>query len=91
MAMNGLVVGLLVIIVFGLVLTPLMIVCWYAVKGDIKSSYNYRPKSAQVDFPEDVKTKMNNQCDQMACYRLVAAFFCAMIIGWGVQYSIGQL
>ena len=74
MAINGLVVGLLVIIVFGLVLTPLMIVCWYACKGDIKSSYNYRPKWAQVDLPEDVKTKINNECTKWLVIVLARSF-----------------
>lgn len=81
MAIKGLVVGLIIAIVFGLVLIPLMIVGWYAAKGDIKSSYNYRPKWARVDLPEDVKTKINKECTKWLIIDS-GAYFCAMVIGW---------
>jgi hypothetical protein len=81
MVLNGLALGLLETIGFGWISMFLMLVCLYAWKGDFKSSYNYRPKWAQVDLPEDVSTKIDKEGAKWIVFT-VGAFWCAMIIGW---------
>ncbi len=85
MVFNGLAYGLLETIGFGWPCTFLMIVCLYAWKGDFKSSYNFRPKWAKIDIPEEVATKIDKEAAKWLFYS-GCAFWCSMIIGWA--YSI---
>jgi hypothetical protein len=81
MVFNGLALGLLETIGFGWISTFLMLVCLYVWKGDFKSSYNYRPKWARVDIPEDVATQIDKDGAKWMAYT-IGVFWCALIIGW---------
>lgn len=85
MDINGLVAGLLVTATFGLICTFIMMIYLNKGKVEIKSSYNYQPKWARVDLPEDVKTKINKEATKWLVFDS-SALFCAMIIG--CVYSI---
>lgn len=81
MVFNSLAMGLLETIGFGWISLFLLLICLYAWKGDFKSSYNFRPKWAQVDLPEDVNTKIDKEGARWIVYS-VGVFWCVMIIGW---------
>ncbi len=86
---NGLAMGLLETIGFGWISTFLMIVSLYVWKGDFKSSYNYRPKWARVDLPEDVATHIDKDCAKWMAYA-VGVFWCALVIGWAYGILSGD-
>ena len=66
-----------------------MLICWYVWKGDFKSSYNYRPKWAQVDLPEDVKTRIDKEAAKWLFF-IAGAFLCAMIVGFVYGFVTGN-
>jgi hypothetical protein len=85
MVVNGLGVGVLETVGFGWISAFLMLICLYVWKGDFKSSYNYRPKWAQMNIPEDEATKMDKEGAKWMVYA-IGVLWCAIIIGW--VYSI---
>ncbi|MGA9139649.1 MAG: hypothetical protein WBZ29_05465 [Methanocella sp.] len=89
MAMNGLASAILLLIVFGWLSILLMLICWYVWKGDFKSSYNYRPKWAQVNLPEDVKTKIDRVAAKWLFF-IAGAFLCAMVVGFAYGFATGH-
>ncbi len=80
MVFNGLAYGLLETIAFGWPCTFLMIVSWWAWKGDFKSSYNYHPIKL-VDLPEDVATRIDKEGAKWLFY-LGCALWGAIAIAW---------
>ena len=80
MTINGLVAGLLVTATLGLICTSIMLFYLYKGKVKINSSYNYRPKWAQVNLPGEMKDKINLVGVKWLVFDS-GALFCAIIIG----------
>ncbi len=89
MAMNGLASAILLLIVFGWLSILLMLICWYVWKGDFKSSYNYRPKWAQVNLSEEVKMKIDKEGAKWLFF-IAGAFLCAMVVGFAYGFATGN-
>ena len=89
MAFSGLASAILLFIGFSWICVFLMLICWYVWKGDFKSSYNYRPKWAQVDLPEDVKTKIDKEAAKWI-FLTAAGFLCAMVVGFAYGFVTGR-
>jgi len=66
-----------------------MLICFYVWKGDFKSSYNYRPKWARVDLPEDVATKIDKDAAKWI-FLMAGTFLCAMVIGFAWGFATGN-
>lgn len=89
MAFSGLASAFLLLIVFSWLSILLMLICWYVWKGDFKSSYNYRPKWARIDLPEDVATKIDKEAAKWLFF-IAGGFLCALIVGFVYGFATGS-
>jgi hypothetical protein len=88
MVFNALAYSVLETIGFGWPCTIMMLVCWYAWKGDFKSSYNFRPL-ARLDLPEDVATKIDKKAAKWLFYT-GCLFWCGVIVAWAYGLLSGN-